>query len=96
MVFAQLAFDAFRGVDLIFHAGDIHEFYVLDELERIASFGGFEGDSGGGWQPGSFETDNPDAPDLALPTDSLDVDSWFPEGQARKAVDEALAHAGLI
>ncbi len=27
---------AFDGVDLIFHAGDIHEFFVLDELERIA------------------------------------------------------------
>ncbi|MEZ5599081.1 MAG: metallophosphoesterase family protein [Pseudomonadales bacterium] len=29
-------FDAFRGVDLIFHAGDVHEFWVLDELELIA------------------------------------------------------------
>ena len=29
-------FDAFRGVDLIFHAGDIHELWVLDELERVA------------------------------------------------------------
>ncbi|MEZ5559623.1 MAG: metallophosphoesterase family protein [Pseudomonadales bacterium] len=29
-------FEAFTGVDLIFHGGDIHEFYVLDELERIA------------------------------------------------------------
>ncbi len=28
--------EAFRGVDLIFHAGDIHEFHVLDELERVA------------------------------------------------------------
>ena len=27
---------AFRGVDYIFHAGDIHEFHVLDALERIA------------------------------------------------------------
>jgi len=27
---------AFRGVELIFHAGDIYELYVLDELERIA------------------------------------------------------------
>jgi putative phosphoesterase len=29
-------FDAFAGVDLIFHAGDIHELHVLDELEQIA------------------------------------------------------------
>ncbi len=28
--------DAFRDVDCIFHAGDVHEFFVLDELERIA------------------------------------------------------------
>ncbi|MFC2012030.1 metallophosphoesterase family protein [Chloroflexota bacterium] len=28
--------DAFRGVDLILHAGDIFAVYVLDELERIA------------------------------------------------------------
>ena len=29
-------FDAFDGVDLIFHGGDILEFYVLDQLEEIA------------------------------------------------------------
>ncbi len=29
-------FDAFDGVDLIFHGGDIHEFYVLDQLGEIA------------------------------------------------------------
>jgi putative phosphoesterase len=28
--------DAFADVDLILHAGDIHELYVLDELERLA------------------------------------------------------------
>lgn len=28
--------DVFRGVDLIFHAGDVHEFSVLDDLERVA------------------------------------------------------------
>ena len=28
--------DAFAGVDMIFHAGDIHELWVLDELEKIA------------------------------------------------------------
>lgn len=28
--------DAFAGVDMILHGGDIHEFYVLDELEKIA------------------------------------------------------------
>ena len=29
-------FEAFQGVDMIMHAGDVHEFYVLDELERVA------------------------------------------------------------
>ena len=28
--------EAFDGVDYIFHAGDIHEFFVLDALEEIA------------------------------------------------------------
>ena len=28
--------DAFHGVDCIFHAGDIHELFVLDELEVVA------------------------------------------------------------
>jgi uncharacterized protein len=28
--------DAFEGVDLIFHAGDIHELHVLDTLEQVA------------------------------------------------------------
>jgi len=27
---------AFAGVDMIFHAGDIHELWVLDELEKVA------------------------------------------------------------
>jgi len=29
-------FDAFAGVDLIFHGGDVHEFWVLDQLQQIA------------------------------------------------------------
>ena len=29
-------YDAFAGVDCIFHAGDIHELWVLDTLEEIA------------------------------------------------------------
>jgi len=29
-------YEAFADVDLIFHAGDIHELYVLDELETLA------------------------------------------------------------
>jgi hypothetical protein len=28
--------DALAGVDMILHGGDIHEFYVLDELEKVA------------------------------------------------------------
>jgi putative phosphoesterase len=29
-------FEAFAGVDMIFHGGDVHEFWVLDQLETIA------------------------------------------------------------
>ncbi|MEM7017602.1 MAG: metallophosphoesterase family protein [Pseudomonadota bacterium] len=29
-------FDAFRDVDMIFHGGDIHELYVLDQLNELA------------------------------------------------------------
>jgi len=29
-------FHAFDGVDMIMHAGDIHEFHVLDALEQVA------------------------------------------------------------
>ena len=29
-------YEAFAGVDMVFHAGDIHELYVLDELEKVA------------------------------------------------------------
>lgn len=36
--------DAFRGVDLILHAGDIYDIQTLDELERIAPVLAAEGD----------------------------------------------------
>jgi putative phosphoesterase len=36
--------DLFRGVDLILHAGDIYETWVLDELEKIAPVLAAEGD----------------------------------------------------
>ena len=29
-------FDAFKDVDMIFHAGDVHDLHPLDELERLA------------------------------------------------------------
>ncbi len=29
-------FEAFEGVDLILHAGDVHEYHVLDALEEVA------------------------------------------------------------
>ena len=29
-------YDAFQGVDYIFHGGDVHELDLLDELENIA------------------------------------------------------------
>ena len=36
--------EAFRGVDLILHAGDIYTLPILDELERIAPIMAAEGD----------------------------------------------------
>ncbi len=46
-------FHAFDGVDQIFHAGDIHEFWVLDELEKIAPViaARGNGEDGGGGRP---------------------------------------------
>jgi putative phosphoesterase len=32
----EQVYSAFEGVDLIFHGGDIHELWVLDELEKVA------------------------------------------------------------
>ena len=29
-------YDAFQGVDFIFHGGDIHDLSLLDELEKVA------------------------------------------------------------
>ena len=43
-------FEAFTGVDLILHAGDIHEVRVIDELARVAPIhvARGDGDDGGG------------------------------------------------
>jgi len=45
--------EAFQGVDMIFHAGDIHELYVLDELEKIAPIWSARGngEDGSGGRP---------------------------------------------
>ncbi len=46
-------FDAFRGVDLILHAGDLHELRVVDELNEIAPIyvARGNGDDGSGGRP---------------------------------------------
>jgi DNA helicase HerA-like ATPase len=76
--------------------------HLVDELERIASLGGFNADAGGGSGGGSSggwngreadafglpALDVGDAPEPAA--DSLDADDWFgtPEDRARRAVEE--------
>ena len=51
--------EAFQGVDMIFHAGDIHELFVLDELERIAPVWAARGngEDGSGGRPVQPEDD---------------------------------------
>lgn len=46
-------YDAFSEVDLILHAGDIHEYFVLDELEKLAPVycARGNGEDGGGGRP---------------------------------------------
>ena len=47
------AYEAFAGVDLILHAGDMHDLSVIDELERVAPIhvARGDGDDGGGGRP---------------------------------------------
>lgn len=46
-------FDAFRGVDYILHAGDIHDLSVIDQLSRVAEtyVARGNGDDGSGGRP---------------------------------------------
>ena len=46
-------FDAFTGVDLILHAGDIHDVRVIDQLARVAPIfvARGDGDDGNGGRP---------------------------------------------
>ena len=52
-------YEAFAGVDMIFHAGDIHELYVLDELEKVAPVWAARGngEDGSGGRPTQPEDD---------------------------------------
>jgi hypothetical protein len=58
-------FEAFSGVDLILHAGDVHELDVIDELSRVAPIyvARGNGDDGSGGRP-------------VLPDDARLRDTW--------------------
>jgi putative phosphoesterase len=59
-------YEAFDGVDYIFHAGDIHELYVLDALEEVAPVHAARGngEDGSGGRP--VQPEDPYAWDLEL------------------------------
>lgn len=46
-------FHAFDGVEMILHGGDVHEFWILDQLEKIAPIyvARGNGEDGGGGRP---------------------------------------------
>ncbi len=51
-------YDALRGVDLIMHAGDLHDPVVLDRLEKLAPVMAVSGNGDyGGWQRTEPPTD---------------------------------------
>lgn len=61
-------FDAFRGVDLILHGGDLHELSVIDELGAVAPVYAARGNGDEGW--GGRE---------AVPDDARLRDAWLLE-----------------
>ncbi len=52
-------YDAFRGVDLILHAGDMHVIDVLDWLERVAPVLAARGNGDGDGRRPDFPDDDP-------------------------------------
>jgi len=95
-------YDALRGVDLIMHAGDLHDPVVLDWLERLAPVLAVSGNGDyGGWQrtvPPSdprlresrvLTLDGPDGDPLRI---GLVHDLPLPEAPPQKTLEGLMRH----
>jgi putative phosphoesterase len=95
-------YDALRGVDLIMHAGDLHDPVVLDWLEELAPVLAVSGNGDyGGWERSEPPTDprlkesrvltlnGVDAPPLRI---GLVHDLPLPEAPPRKTLEGLMDH----
>ena len=93
------AYEALRGVDLIMHAGDLHDTVVLDRLERLASVLAV---SGNGDYRGHERTEPPTDPRLresrvlTLDGDGLRIglvhDLTLPESPPHRTLERQMEH----
>ncbi len=95
-------YDALRGVDLIMHAGDLHDTVVLDWLEELAPVMAVAGNCDyGGWQRTEPPTDprlresrvltldGPEGPDLRI---GLVHDFPLPEAPPQRTLEGLMQH----
>jgi putative phosphoesterase len=100
----EQVFEAFRGVDVILHAGDIHDLAVIDELAALAPIyvARGNGDDGDGGRP-----IQPDDPRLRLAWDldlgglriglthTLPIPEMPPVHTVERALDRIFGHRSL-